>query len=148
MKYLFLLVFTISYYTASAQELFVAGNIYLDSDLRAVNKQASLNISTFNNDMRLSYNVSAKTLNHMSVNLNMAPGDIFLTLEIGRVARVPVDRALTVYRSQRSNGWGAIAKELGIKPGSAEFHRLKGSGNSASRKGLANKSKDKKKNKK
>ena len=135
MKYLFLLFFILSSYMASAQKLFLAGNIYLDSDLRAVNKQASLNISTFNNDMRLSYNVSSKTLNYMSASLNMLPGDIYLSLEIGRVARVPVDRVLRVYRSHRSNGWGAIAKELGIKPGSAEFHRLKRSGGSNNGKG-------------
>ena len=147
MKYLFLLVFTISCYIASAQELFVAGNIYLDSDLNAVNRQARLNISTFNNDMRLSYNVSAKTLNHMSVNLNMAPGDIYLSLEIARVRRIPVDRVITVYQSHHSKGWGAMAKELGIKPGSPEFHRLKQNGNNKNGNASAKKNKNKGKNK-
>ena len=32
------------------------------------------------------------------------------------------------YQTNRTKGWGVIAKELGIKPGSAEFHALK-SGN-------------------
>lgn len=146
MRYLFLLVFTLSSYIISAQELFLAGNIYLDSDMRAVNRQASLNISTFNNDMRLSYNVSSSKLNYMAVDLNMAPADIYLSLELARVRRVPVDRVITVYRSQRSNGWGAIAKELGIKPGSAEFHRLKQGGNNG-KKGNGNNGKGNKKNK-
>ena len=30
-----------------------------------------------------------------------------------------------VYKSNKSKGWGAIAKEMGIKPGSAEFHAMK-----------------------
>jgi hypothetical protein len=29
------------------------------------------------------------------------------------------------YRDNNGNGWGAMAKRYGIKPGSAEFHRMK-----------------------
>jgi len=29
------------------------------------------------------------------------------------------------YRSGKAKGWGALAKSLGIKPGSKEFHALK-----------------------
>ena len=29
------------------------------------------------------------------------------------------------YGAKKGQGWGAIAKDLGIKPGSAEFHALK-----------------------
>jgi hypothetical protein len=30
-----------------------------------------------------------------------------------------------IFNHNRQKGWGAMAKELGIKPGSAEFHALK-----------------------
>jgi hypothetical protein len=30
-----------------------------------------------------------------------------------------------VYKQSKGKGWGVIAKELGIKPGSPEFHALK-----------------------
>jgi hypothetical protein len=30
-----------------------------------------------------------------------------------------------VYKKNRGKGWGVIAKSLGIKPGSPEFHALK-----------------------
>jgi len=30
------------------------------------------------------------------------------------------------YKKHKGNSWGALAKELGIKPGSEEFHALKG----------------------
>jgi hypothetical protein len=29
------------------------------------------------------------------------------------------------YRSSKGKGWGVLAKSLGIKPGSKEFHALK-----------------------
>jgi hypothetical protein len=29
------------------------------------------------------------------------------------------------YKRNKGKGWGVIAQRLGIKPGSAEFHRLK-----------------------
>ena len=35
------------------------------------------------------------------------------------------DYVLSKYRVKKSKGWGALAKSLGIKPGSREFHALK-----------------------
>ena len=40
--------------------------------------------------------------------------------EAGRVELVLAD-----YNKHRAKGWGAIARDLGIKPGSKEFHALK-----------------------
>ena len=40
---------------------------------------------------------------------------------IGRPCRYVVD----AYDRDRGQGWGNIAKQMGIKPGSPEFHRLK-----------------------
>ena len=56
------------------------------------------------------------------------PADAFMVFQLGQFARVPSERVMEVYKPSRKKGWGAIAKELGIKPGSAEFHALK-SGN-------------------
>lgn len=56
------------------------------------------------------------------------PADAFMVFQLGQFAGVPADRVMTVYEPNRKKGWGAIAKELGIKPGSPEFHALK-SGN-------------------
>ena len=51
--------------------------------------------------------------------------DTFMVFQIGHMAERPVDDVLPVYESHKGKGWGAIAKELGIKPGSPEFHALK-----------------------
>lgn len=51
--------------------------------------------------------------------------DAFMILQFGRWTGLSRDRIMGVYGSRKGQGWGAMAKELGIKPGSAEFHALK-----------------------
>ncbi len=53
------------------------------------------------------------------------PADAFMVLQLGQMAHRPPETVLAVYQPNRKKGWGAIAKDLGIKPGSAEFHALK-----------------------
>jgi hypothetical protein len=58
------------------------------------------------------------------------PADAFMVLQLGQMASKPPEAVIQTYQAHRSKGWGAMAQELGIKPGSAEFHALK-SGNLA-----------------
>lgn len=51
--------------------------------------------------------------------------DAFMVLQIGRWTGLSRDRIMGTYGAKKGQGWGAIAKDLGIKPGSAEFHALK-----------------------
>jgi hypothetical protein len=48
-----------------------------------------------------------------------------MVFQLGRMSNKPPDTVLHTYQTSRDKGWGAIAKELGIKPGSPEFHALK-----------------------
>ena len=53
------------------------------------------------------------------------PADAYMVLRLGELSRQPTDYVIAKYRSHRGKGWGALAKSLGIKPGSREFHALK-----------------------
>lgn len=53
------------------------------------------------------------------------PADAFMVFQLGLMSRHPYERVLQVYQGQKRKGWGVIAQELGIKPGSPEFHALK-----------------------
>ena len=53
------------------------------------------------------------------------PGDAFMVLQLARMLGLPYERVLHTYNADRGRGWGNIAKDLGIKPGSPEFHALK-----------------------
>jgi hypothetical protein len=53
------------------------------------------------------------------------PADAFMVFQLSRWTHRPPEHVMKVYRANKGRGWGAMAKELGIKPGSAEFHALK-----------------------
>jgi hypothetical protein len=50
--------------------------------------------------------------------------DVYMCLRVGEVADQPVDRVVNEYKAHQGQGWGVIAKNLGIQPGSPEFHEL------------------------
>ncbi len=53
------------------------------------------------------------------------PADAYLVLRLGEMSRRPTEYVTAEYKSNKGNGWGALARSLGIKPGSREFHALK-----------------------
>jgi hypothetical protein len=72
------------------------------------------------------YDVPRNTLVQLFGGFDYNWGNVVLGLEISNFLGVPVGELLGVYRDYpQGNGWGVIAKRYGIKPGSAEFHRMK-----------------------
>lgn len=112
-----------------SQVVFNTGSSELDADLLIINTSGQNDQSGFKSDMTLSFAVSVKTIDHM-FSLNMQPGEVYISLEIARIVKRPVEDVLSVYKVHKAKGWGYIAKEMGIKPGSAEFHALKGNSKS------------------
>ena len=53
------------------------------------------------------------------------PADAYIMLRLGEMSGRPVETVVKGYKSNKNKGWGALAKSLGIKPGSQEFHALK-----------------------
>ena len=53
------------------------------------------------------------------------PADAYIVCRLGEISHQPLDRVMEAYRAEKGRGWGAVAKRLGIKPGSAQFHALK-----------------------
>jgi hypothetical protein len=54
-----------------------------------------------------------------------SPADAYMIFRLGELSHRPISDVVDVYRTQRKKGWGVMAKHLGIKPGSREFHALK-----------------------
>lgn len=54
-----------------------------------------------------------------------SPADAYMVFRLGEMSSKPIDHVLQKYRTNKGKGWGALAKSLGIKPGSKEFHALK-----------------------
>ncbi|QDZ29469.1 hypothetical protein [Noviherbaspirillum sp. UKPF54] len=96
----------------------------LDDFLRNTNVQARADMSGFS--VRLSSQFGVDNVQVRAVLGSVGqPADAFMIFQLGAMSHQPVERVLQVYRSGHGKGWGAIAKDLGIKPGSPEFHALK-----------------------
>ena len=53
------------------------------------------------------------------------PADAYMLLRLGEMSNRPIDHVIEKYKAEKGKGWGALAKSLGIKPGSRDFHALK-----------------------
>ena len=53
------------------------------------------------------------------------PADAYVVCALGEMTGQPPEYVVERYKSGKDKGWGALAKSLGIKPGSKEFHALK-----------------------
>jgi len=63
----------------------------------------------------------------LSVVLNSvgAPADAYMVLRLSELSGRSHEDVLRYYQANKHKGWGAMAKDLGIKPGSSEFKALK-----------------------
>jgi len=53
-------------------------------------------------------------------------GDAYMVLRLAELSQLPRTKVVKVYqRYRKAKAWGKMAKALGIKPGSKEFHALK-----------------------
>lgn len=122
----FIFIFISLVLATNAQVNFKTGSLKLDGDLNRINVEAKADFGKFKAEMGTSYNIAESRIDYYHAELKMEPADIYFALEISNVTRRPVDEIVRVYTDNRGNGWGKIAQQLGIKPGSAEFHALKG----------------------
>jgi hypothetical protein len=53
------------------------------------------------------------------------PADAYMVFRLSEMSGKPVNVVENRYRAEQGRGWGNLAKSLGIKPGSPEFHALK-----------------------
>ena len=53
------------------------------------------------------------------------PADAYMLLRLGEMSGQPIDHVIEKYKAEKGKGWGVLAKSLGIKPGSKDFHALK-----------------------
>lgn len=123
-KIIFLFTIILSF-NLSAQVKFNTGDTEMDNDLISINADAKLNLDAFKADLTTTFGVSAKNLDYM-VSINMEPAEMYLALEISSSVNKPVESVIDMYEANRDKGWGYVAQQMGIKPGSPEFQALKG----------------------
>ena len=121
------------------------GDSEMNSILTDVHNQAIKDITAFHNNVVNTFNiVSSKVDAALKI---LAPGDVYMAAQLSISIGKPFEEVVQTYQKNKTKGWGAIAKDLGIKPGSPEFHAMKnsmkakhgkGNGNGGGSKGSGN----------
>lgn len=96
----------------------------LDGFLRDVNVQARTDMHGFSLRIAAQFGVPEAQVQAVITRVD-GPADVFMVFQIGHWTGTPPGEIVGVYHTSKGKGWGAIARQLGIRPGSAEFHALR-----------------------
>ena len=96
----------------------------LDSFLSNVNVQARADLPGFHATVSAQFGVPIPRVEAV-LGMVATPADAFMVFQVGQMAHRPPETVVHTYQAHQGKGWGVIAKNLGIKPGSREFHALK-----------------------
>jgi hypothetical protein len=96
----------------------------LDSFLGSVNAQARVDLPGFHATVSAQFGVPIPQVQAVLHTVG-SPADAFMVFQLGQMSHRSPETVVQTYQTHKGKGWGVIAKELGIKPGSREFHALK-----------------------
>jgi hypothetical protein len=99
------------------------GDVEMDGFLKDINTRAKENVSNFIDNVTQTFSVAKNKVDELLK--IMAPGDVYMAIQTADIIHKPVDEVAIAYKKGKDKGWGQVAKDLGIKPGSAEFHAMK-----------------------
>jgi hypothetical protein len=97
----------------------------LNSFLDKLNIEANADMNGFTVKLSNQFGIPLQQVQTIIQSVRI-PGDAFMCLQLGYMTKRPPNVVLQTYKKHTGKGWGNIAKQLGIKPGSPEFHALKG----------------------
>ena len=115
----------------------------LEDFVKNMSLEAKVDPSGFKASLRTQFKVGGATVDLALSNVH-DPADAYMMLKVAEVSAQPLERVIEVFKANSGKGWGYIAKQMGIKPGSAEFHALKGGGSGKSKGKSKSKGKKKK----
>lgn len=109
-----------------AMLLCMVGSAHADLDdfLSGLNVQARADMRGFSLRLSSQFDVPVTQVEAIIKTVD-DPADVFVCLQLGQMTNTQPEVVVRTYRRHKNRGWGEIAKELGIKPGSEEFHALK-----------------------
>lgn len=102
-----------------------SGDVWVDTQLADMNRYGTQYRDPFIDEMVRYHGAPRDLVTDLLVNRRWAPGDVYYACTIAQIIGRPCRYVVDDWAVNHGQGWGAVAKRMGIKPGSAEFHRLK-----------------------
>lgn len=115
--------------TAHAQDFTLgwnprSGDVWVDTWLGDMNRYGSRYRDPFVDEL-VRYHDAPRNLVVDLLTRRWAPGDIYFACALAKLSGHPCRYVVDLWERDHAKGWGAMAKQLGIRPGTPEFHRLK-----------------------
>lgn len=126
MKKLLLALFALASISLNAQTVTFnpkTGDLDMDNVLKDINTEAKKDINTFKDNINKKFSLAKNKIDDLLK--IMEPGDVYMAAQTAEATNKPVDDVAKAYETNKGKGWGEVAKSMGIKPGSKEFHALK-----------------------
>lgn len=101
-----------------------SGDVWMDVWLGDMNRYGNRYRDPFVDEL-VRYHAAPRDLVIDLLARRWAPGDIYFACALAKLAGRPCRYVVELWERDHGQGWGAMAKRLGIKPGSAQFHQLK-----------------------
>ena len=109
-----------------AQQLkiqFNTGDSDIDQHLQEVNTYGKVEYDFFKKELSLKFGITVREIDKYVYTEKINPGDLYYACAISSTTGKKVGDIISLYKNKK--GWGAVAQEMGIKPGSKEFQKLK-----------------------
>jgi hypothetical protein len=102
------------------------GDKKLDSTLEMIDIEAKTDPDGFIEHLSSRHSIPKQEIHQAKETYSLGAADIYMATVLAKLTNRPVLFVAEEYNKNQGKGWGVIAKDLGIKPGSREFHQLKG----------------------
>jgi len=101
------------------------GDVWVDTQLADINRYGTSYRDPFIDEMVRYGGAPRDFITDLLVNRRWSAGDVYYACAIAQATNRPCREVADQWEQNRGQGWGVVAQRMGIKPGSAEFHRLK-----------------------
>ena len=100
------------------------GDPVLEANLNSIGASAKVDLPGFTAEVSLQWGIPATQV-QSALSQGLEAAEVYLAAGLANISGKPLATVIESYRKNRSKGWSALAKDLGIKPGSKEFKLLK-----------------------
>ena len=101
------------------------GDRRLDSYLGKINEKAKADPDGFLSQLSLKHNIPENEIRQAKEQYGLSYGDTYMATALSRISKRRVGVVAEEYKQNQGKGWGVMAMNMGIKPGSPEFHQMK-----------------------
>src|SRR5687768_2895362 len=102
-----------------------SGDVWVDQRLGDINQYGTRYREPFIDEVSRYYGAPRDLVSDLIIRRRWAPGDVYYACSIAQIIGRPCRYVVDEWDRNHGQGWGVMAQRMGIKPGSAEFHRLK-----------------------